>query len=1839
METDENDVLFQIFSENNITMIHEILTMSKEAIDSLTYEKEGVSVSPPAHVLAKLHILKAWNAHLLEAHGLKVVDWNDNLLVNTDQFDEFRLSIYNPDVLPTPPVRPARKPASVDVRNKIKPQNLAQEFRKGIKRDKGHYNVLRDEKQWDEWKRQTIATIYAHGCENITSSGYSPTDPEEILLFREQNKYMFDVFTSILQTPMGKYIVRSHEETRDAQKVWSDYIKHMRTSTRADMEIEDLMTQLTSTRLSTSYTGTTQNFLIEWLDKMRKYEELTPRNSHFPETMKKAMLQNAVADFASFRNVKMTEQMEIAKGGGPIPYLQYIGLLQSVAAIHDRNASPAMKVKRITNTHDIYGPDDEYYLVSPDLDMHPNTDDEFFGSYQVNSIEANQQQQRFRPSLRKETWLKMSRADQLVWDQMSPHGKWAIISESRNLNKTKPASRDGTVNSTTSLSNKHPKSTSVNLLDSKNSVTSESDYNIVNSSDLDDGAKVGSVDSTNIIANVLESYASNDQLSQSDIRHILSSSKNAPQSNVTPPSSNVMNRYQANRLEYRVCNRKVDKNRGALVDRGANGGIAGSDVRIISKTDRKVDVSGIDDHEMNNLPVVSAGGVVNTQRGPVLAIFHQYAYVPSGKTIHSCIQMESYGVKVDEKSIKLNQGSQTITTIEGYIIPLDIIHGLAYMQMRPYSDREWDELPHIVFTSDKDWDPDEVDMSLENDKSWYDSQPDIKNANDYDFTVFDQRGNYVVPKSINSHLFQENLELCINERVIKPSSRDYSKYTKYFLDTTPDIVKHTFRATTQYARSGWITGAITQTHKSPFPALNVFRRNEAVATDTIYCDTPAVDNGSTCAQFYVGVDTKFCSAYGVLTDGEFINTLLDVIRNHGAMHTLITDGAKAELSKRVQDVLRHMIIKQRQTEPHYQHQNPAERRYKTVKAKVNAVLNATGAPASYWLLCLEYVIFILNRTAMHSLQWKTPFEKLYGVTPDISAIYRFRFYDRVYFARDESRGGKAFPSLSNEVAGRFAGFATNVGHSLTYKIVTEATHKIVYRSRIKLASIHPNLRIDRDVNDSDDPSTNADDSVLHDADDFLPQPVVKGSNESDDDTMTSFDPSDVIGKTYLTEPSEDGLRQRLKIIEQLDHFDQQLNQNPAVVKFRAVNGDKSLEEIITYNQILDKIETDDGDDGEWKFTAIVAHEGPLSQNHHNYKGSKWNVKVKWNNGEVTWEPLSLIRKSDPVTCAIYAKENALLDEPGWTRFRKLANKQSRMIRSVNKAKLKMIHSKPAYKFGVQVPRSHDEAMQLDQQNGNNLWAQAEAKELQQIDSYNTFKDVGFGNFPHDHKRIKVHMVYDVKPDLRRKARLVADGHLTGTPIDSVYSSVVSIKGLKYVLFIGELNNLECWSTDVGNAYLEAFTQEKIYIIAGPEFGARQGRTLIVSKALYGLKSSGLRWWERFSEILIAIGFQPSKAEDDIWMRDMGTHYEYLARYVDDLAIVSKHPEKIIKTLEVDHNLKLKGSGKMKYHLGANFERDDDGTLCMSPSKYIERMVDNYHRMFGVNPKATYTSPLERGDHPELDDSEELGDNDIKKYQSLIGALQWVVTLGRFDIAVAVMTMASFRSAPRIGHLNRVKRIYGYLLKMKHAALRFRVNQPDLSAIPIDTYSWEKSIYGDVNEMIPEDAPKAYGPPVTMVTYVDANLFHDVTTGRAVTGVLHLLNGTIVHYYTKKQPVVETATYGSEFMAARIATEQIIEARIQLRYLGMKLDGPAYLFGDNKTVVESSNAPKARLHKRHVMLSFHRVREAIAANILKFIFINGKVNPADVLTKLWGYQQVRVLLKAMLFWHGDTMDVN
>ena len=166
-------------------------------------------------------------------------------------------------------------------------------------------------------------------------------------------------------------------------------------------------------------------------------------------------------------------------------------------------------------------------------------------------------------------------------------------------------------------------------------------------------------------------------------------------------------------------------------------------------------------------------------------------------------------------------------------------------------------------------------------------------------------------------------------------------------------------------------------------------------------------------------------------------------------------------------------------------------------------------------------------------------------------------------------------------------------------------------------------------------------------------------------------------------------------------------------------------------------------------------------------------------------------------------------------------------------------------------------------------------------------------------------------------------------------------------------------------------------------------------------------------------FKPSKDHPDVWMRPEpgGTCYEYIAVYVDDLAIAAKDPQAFCHELKKKNNLKLKGVGPLGYHLGCTYKKEPDGTLAADPRRYVNKILESYERMLKEKPRKS-RPPLEGGDHPELDTSEHCDERQTKQFQTLIGQLQWLISLGRFDIAVHVMSLSRFRAQPRKGHLDR-----------------------------------------------------------------------------------------------------------------------------------------------------------------------------------------------------------------------------
>ena len=184
--------------------------------------------------------------------------------------------------------------------------------------------------------------------------------------------------------------------------------------------------------------------------------------------------------------------------------------------------------------------------------------------------------------------------------------------------------------------------------------------------------------------------------------------------------------------------------------------------------------------------------------------------------------------------------------------------------------------------------------------------------------------------------------------------------------------------------------------RSPFPALNIPRRQESVVTDTVYDDTSAIDYGHTRTQFYCETDLKVYDIYGMKMDKQCINSFEDIIRQRGAMDRLMSDKSQIETSGIFLDVLRTYVIGNWNGEPHQQQQNYAEGKYRHTKRTTNCMMERSGSPAYCWLLALSYVCFILNHTATAKLKWCTPLERLTCTTPSISPILRFYWWQTVY---------------------------------------------------------------------------------------------------------------------------------------------------------------------------------------------------------------------------------------------------------------------------------------------------------------------------------------------------------------------------------------------------------------------------------------------------------------------------------------------------------------------------------------------------------------------------------------------------------------------------------------------------------------------------------------------------------------------------------------------------------------------------------------------------------------------------------------------------------------------------
>jgi hypothetical protein len=219
----------------------------------------------------------------------------------------------------------------------------------------------------------------------------------------------------------------------------------------------------------------------------------------------------------------------------------------------------------------------------------------------------------------------------------------------------------------------------------------------------------------------------------------------------------------------------------------------------------------------------------------------------------------------------------------------------------------------------------------------------------------------------------------------------------------------------------------------------------------------------------------------------------------------------------------------------------------------------------------------------------------------------------------------------------------------------------------------------------------------------------------------------------------------------------------------------------------------------------------------------------------------------------------------------------------------------SHKYGVELPSNITEARALDDKNGNTLWTDAVNREMENLKVAVYILPEG-SKPPPGYTPSSGHLVFDVRMTLERKARWVKDGHKTPTPEWSTFAGVVSRETVRIALTYAALNSLPVFAADIQNAYLQAPTSEKHYIICGPEFGLENvGKLAIIVRALYGGKSAGADYWRHVRSAMEEMDFHSCSADPDLWYRpatksDGTQYYQYVLLYTDDILCIMEEPE-------------------------------------------------------------------------------------------------------------------------------------------------------------------------------------------------------------------------------------------------------------------------------------------------------------------------------------------------------------
>ena len=1228
---------------------------------------------------------------------------------------------------------------------------------------------------------------------------------------------------------------------------------------------------------------------------------------------------------------------------------------------------------------------------------------------------------------------------------------------------------------------------------------------------------------------------------------------------------------------------------------------------------------------------------------------------------------------------------------ENIVMPLEMNGPIPYIPISKPSWNDLENLPRIILTSDEvDWDPQYI-FNGENNIRY----PYLEDDSEITHCV---QGLGIINEVINQH----------ERRISALSYRHSGKLTADKLSRLWGIgvkaADRTLKATTQLS-TRHLNGKIhrrvrTRMHQRRYKQL--WGHLSRFSSDTFKSKVKSL-RGSQYFQLFCnsGAFTKVYPLNGRSDAHLALNKFLHEIGIPSELHT---DGA-GELVHGEWDKLcqRHKIYRTF-TEPHTPWQNIAERSGGIIKAKTKDIMRRTNTPIVLWDYCVEYVAELrcMTATTIFDLNGRTPFETVLGFTPDISELVEFKWFDWVWY-HDPVDSDK-------DHLGRWLGPAHNIGQGLAYYILNHNAEVIV---RSTVSVIDKDDIAPHDLQTRQGEFTTRVESLIGN----FQHATIKRSEQKPDEIadvysdlfeLTDGDVDEVQMQAFdssgdpITKPEAEEIVMQDAPSAELD--DKWINATVPIpqggeivqgtVKRRKRDGDSGL--LVgksNSNPALDtrvyEVEMPDGTYADYHANNLIenilntvdgeGHTPLLMDEILDYRSNPeavtkrngwiqtssgitkrvittkgWDLKVQWADGTANWVPLRDMKEANPLEVAEFAVRSNIADEPAFAWWvNPTLKRRNKIIKQVRHRLVKK-----NYKFGIKVPNSVEEALQLDKDNGNGLWKAAIEKELGNVRV--AFKLLEEGErLPVGSKEIPYHIIFDVKLDLTRKARLVAGGHKNkNVPTFSTFSTVASRDSVRLIFLIAALNELNLLSADIGNAYLNAKCRERVHVRCGSElFGQEHtGKLAVICRALYGLKTSGASWRQHLANEIRNLGFINTKGDPDVYRRKASgptgnPYYEYMLVYVDDIICISHNPKMWMDSLQATY--RLREVGPPNKFLGSEIKRwhyiDSQGhsrecwalgseTYVQEACKVAEKQMKVHDLQYPSTRRHGSNSPFSSSSYrPELDATQFCEDTLITVYQNMIGVLRWVVELGRIDIQHEVSLLSQYLVQPRQGHLAQACNIFRYL--KKRYSKGYIVMDPTMWDInwtggPDEVHPRVKAqymteLYPDATQNLPYDMPEPLGHAVNITCFVDADHAGNKVTRRSHTGIIIFVNSAPIMWYSKRQNTVESSTFGSEIVAMKQATDMVEALLYKLRMFGIPIEAETRVLCDNESVVKVGTNPEARLTKKHNSIAFHRIRECVASKMILIYHEKGESNLADLLTKVLPVERRTQLLKGIM----------